>query len=155
MKIPLLSSYFSKEEKKAIVDAIRQAEKNTSGEIRVYFEKSTKNMATMDRALRAFKKLKMDETELKNGILIYIAFHDHQIAILGDQGIHKAVGDDFWNQELKILQTHFRKDQYVEGLTTAIALAGERLAAYFPWQKDDVNELSDDIYFEEDDPNTD
>ncbi|GAA5222416.1 TPM domain-containing protein [Membranihabitans marinus] len=150
MKNPLLSSYFNKEEKKDIVDAIRKAEKNTSGEIRVYFEKSTKGQPVLDRALKAFRKLKMDQTELKNGILFYIAFHDHQCAIIGDSGIHSIVGDEFWEKELKIMQTHFKEDQYVLGLTKAIILAGDRLAEYFPWQKDDINELSDDIYFEED-----
>ncbi len=146
----LISEYFSKDEKKAIVEAIREAEKNTSGEIRVYFEQSTKRMSTMDRAYRAFQKLGMQKTEQKNGVLIYIAFGDHECAIIGDRGIHEKVGHHFWEEELEILRSHFRRDEYVAGLQKAIRLAGERLAEYFPYQRDDVNELDDELYFDED-----
>lgn len=149
MKIPLISDYFSKEEKKAIVDVIREAEKNTSGEIRVYFERSTKGSNVLDRAYRAFKKLKMGNTELKNGVLFYIAFGEHKCAIIGDEGIHAKVGEQFWDQELEILQSYFRKDEYTQGLQKAIQLAGERLAHFFPFERDDVNELDDEIYFDE------
>lgn len=150
MKLPLISDYFTKSEKQTITDAIRQAELNTSGEIRVYFERSTKKMFVMDRAYRAFKKLKMDRTVLRNGVLFYVAFGDHKCAILGDEGIHSKVGDQFWSQELDILTEHFRQDEFVEGLVKAINLAGERLAEFFPYQRDDENELNDEIYFDED-----
>lgn len=149
MKNPLIRDYFSRQEKEKIVEAIRSAELNTSGEIRVYFENTTKKMSTLDRAYRAFKKLKMDRTDLNNGVLIYIAFKDHQCAIIGDSGIHEKVGDSFWEEEIRIMQFHFRKGEYTEGLTRAIELAGERLSAHFPWKRDDKNELSDDIYFDE------
>ncbi len=150
MKFPLISEYFSISEKQAIVEAIRDAEENTSGEIRVYFERSTKNMTSMERAYRAFQKLRMDRTELKNGVLFYVAFGDHECAILGDEGIHHKVGDHFWQEELEILRSHFRHDEYVEGLKKTIKLVGERLAEYFPYLREDVNELDDEIYFDED-----
>jgi len=150
MKLPLITEYFSKAEKQAILEAIRDAEQNTSGEIRVYFERSTKNMTAMERAYHAFHKLKMDRTELKNGVLFYVAFGDHECAILGDEGIHLKVGDHFWQEELEIMRTYFRRGEYVEGLEKAIKLAGERLAEYFPKSRDDVNELDDEIYFDED-----
>lgn len=150
MKLSLISDYFSKEEKKEVVDAIREAERRTSGEIRVYFERSTKKMTPMERAYRAFRKLRMDRTEQQNGVLIYIAFGDRECAIIGDREIHEKVGDDFWREELEILQTHFRRDEYVKGLQKAIHLTGEKLSYYFPHQRDDVNELDDEIYFDED-----
>lgn len=150
MMLGLISDYFSREEKKDIVEAIRLAEKDTSGEIRVYFERSTKNMSVMDRAYRAFEKLKMDSTAEGNGVLFYVAFGDHECAIIGGAGIHAKVGNQFWEEELEILQSHFRRDEYVSGLQQAIRLAGERLAQYFPYQRDDVNELDDEIYFDED-----
>ncbi len=149
MKFGLISEYFSREEKQAIVAAIRDAESNTSGEIRVYFERSTKNMTVMERAFRAFKKLRMEETTEGNAVLFYVAFGDHECAILGGSGIHAKVGDQFWEEELEILKSHFRKDEYVLGLQTAIRLAGERMAEYFPKKKEDVNELDDEIYFDE------
>ncbi len=150
MKLSLISDYFSKEEKQAVVDAIGQAEKQTSGEIRVYFERSTKKMTPMQRAYRAFRKLGMDKTEHQNGVLIYIAFGDRACAIIGDRGIHEKVGDHFWKEELEIMQTHFRRDEYVKGLQKTIQLVGEKLSYYFPYQRDDVNELDDEIYFDED-----
>ncbi|WP_236976002.1 TPM domain-containing protein [Membranihabitans maritimus] len=149
MKNPLIRDYFSKSDKEKIVKAIQEAELNTSGEIRVYFENSTKKMDTLDRAYQAFKKLEMDQTDLQNGVLIYIAFKDHKCAIIGDAGIHKKVGDAFWKEELEIMRSHFRNGKYTEGLTKVIKLAGERLSEYFPYQRDDKNELSDDIYFDE------
>ena len=149
MKLGLISEYFSREEKQAIVDAIRDAEKHTSGEIRVYFEHSTKNMPVLDRAYRAFQKLRMGETAEGNAVLFYVAFGDHECAILGGAGIHARVGDTFWKEELEILKYHFRQDEYVLGLQTAIRLAGERMAEYYPNQPDDVNELDDEIYFDE------
>ena len=150
MKLKLISDYFSKEEKKAIVDAIRDAEKNTSGEIRVYFERSTKSMNLMDRAYRAFRKLRMDRTEQQNGVLFYVAFGEHKCAILGDKGIHEKVGDRFWVEELEILKEHFQQDEFVLGLQKAIRLAGSRLSDFFPYHREDVNELEDEIYFDED-----
>src|SRR5680860_1707730 len=109
MKLPLISEYFSKEEKQAIVKAISEAEKNTSGEIRVYFERSTKKMKPIERAYRAFDKLRMGHTEQKNGVLFYVAFGDHKCAIIGDSGIHEKVGNDFWEEELELMQSHFRQ----------------------------------------------
>lgn len=150
MKLGLISAYFSKEEKQAIVDAIRDAERNTSGEIRVYFERSTKNMSVMDRAYRAFHKLQMDDTAEGNAVLFYVAFGDHECAIIGGAGIHARVGGQFWVEELEILKHHFRKDEYVVGLQTAIRLAGEKMAEYYPNQPHSVNELDDEIYFDED-----
>lgn len=150
MKLGLISEYFSKEEKKDIVDAIREAEQNTSGEIRVYFERSTKNMTVMDRAYRAFGKLRMDQTAEGNAVLFYVAFGDHECAIIGGAGIHRKVGDRFWEEELEILKSHFRRDEYVLGLQTAIRLAGERMAEYYPSRRDGENELEDEIYFDED-----
>lgn len=148
-KNPLIRDYFSEQDKENIVQAIQEAELNTSGEIRVYFENSTHNMESLDRAFRAFKKLGMDRTELKNGVLFYIAFKDHKCAIIGDSGIHNKVGDSFWEEELELMKSHFREGKYTEGLTKVIKLAGERLSQYFPYQRDDKNELSDDIYFDE------
>ena len=131
-------------EEQAIVLAIKNAEKNTSGEIRVHIEKTT-DKPPMERALELFYFLKMDATELKNGVLFYVAVKSKKFAILGDEGINKLVPANFWDEEKDILAAHFSKQEYAIGLERAIAKVGEKLKAFFPYQSDDTNELSDEI----------
>lgn len=140
---------FPRQDRESIVAAIAAAEAHTSGEIRVYVERTTDHADVMERARDAFKKLKMDQTFRRNGVLFYVAVEDRKCAILGDRGIHEKVGGGFWEQELEVLKKYFREQRFSEGLKEAILLAGEQLAAYFPPEEGDVNELDDDIYFEE------
>lgn len=138
--------YFSEENKLQITNAIRVAETNTSGEIRVHIEKHCKE-DVLDRAAFIFEKLKMHKTELRNGVLFYLAIEDHKFAILGDSGINQKVPDDFWEEIKEEMARHFREGNYTEGLSTGIRKAGEQLKQHFPYQQDDVNELSDEISF--------
>lgn len=137
-------SFLSKSEEQQIVKAIQEAEKNTSGEIRIHIEK-TSEKPPLERAKEVFYLLKMDETELKNGILIYIAYEDKQVAILGDRGIHEVTGDDFWNAEKDLLIHYFKSQKYVEGIAEVVGQIGAKLKAFFPYNLDDKNELSDEI----------
>jgi uncharacterized membrane protein len=139
------SEYFSEEEIAAVKSAIQAAEKNTSGEIRVHLEAYCRRKNVLDRAARVFAKLKMHKTKLRNGVLIYLAFEDRKFAIIGDKGINRVVGQNFWEDVRDILQDHFSKREFIEGLTKGIALTGEKLKVNFPYQLDDVNELPDDI----------
>ena len=139
-------NFFSKEEKEQIVNAIKAAEKNTSGEIRVHIENKCPG-DVMERALFWFGKLKMHETELRNGVLFYLAVKSRKFAIIGDEGINKAVPDDFWEKIKENMAAHFQKGEFAKGLSEGILEAGRALQQYFPYQKDDVNELSDDISF--------
>jgi uncharacterized membrane protein len=139
-----VEDFLTQEEEQAIVEAIRVAEKNTSGEIRVHIEKTT-SMDPYERAMEVFHQLKMDETELKNGILIYLAVEDRHFVICGDKGINDLVADDFWNTTKEIMKNHFKNGNFKQGLIDGILMAGEQLQKYFPWQQGDTNELSNEI----------
>lgn len=140
----LVESFLSQQEESDIIEAIRNAEKNTSGEIRIHLEENTEK-PPMDRAREVFFLLEMDKTAQKNGILFYINVLKKQFAILGDSGIDQAVPHDFWNDEKDILYKFFSQNEYKEGLVKAILKAGEKLKEFFPHQSDDINELSDEI----------
>lgn len=136
--------FLTKEDENEIVEAIRLAEKNTSGEIRVHIEQTTSKVP-FDRALEVFYELKMNETQLQNGVLIYLAIADKQFVICGDKGINEVVATDFWDSTKEIMAAQFKQGQFKQGLIDGIAKAGEQLKTYFPWQNDDTNELSNEI----------
>ncbi len=140
------SEFFSQEEKEKIVHAIEEAEKNTSGEIRVYIEKDCKT-DVLDRAAYIFKKLGMHKTQLRNGVLFYLALEDHKFAILGDAGINRVTPDDFWDNIKEKMLEYFKENRIADGLVKGILMAGEKLKEHFPYQQDDVNELPDEISF--------
>jgi uncharacterized membrane protein len=140
---------FTEEEKKKITAAIKEAELNTSGEIQVHLENHCKE-DVLDHAAHIFKTLKMHKTELRNGVLFYMAIKDHKFAILGDVGINQKVPENFWDDIKEHMLAHFKKDELTTGLSTGIRMAGEQLAAHFPFKKDDENELPDEISFGKD-----
>ena len=139
-----VEDFLTAEQEQNIVKAIKIAEKNTSGEVRVHIEKNTEK-PPMERALEVFHFLKMDATELKNGVLIYVAVESKKFAILGDEGINKLVPVGFWDSEKDLILTHFKNKEYALGLERAILEVGKKLKEFFPYQSDDTNELSDEI----------
>ncbi|RAR74191.1 TPM domain-containing protein [Flavobacterium aciduliphilum] len=139
-----VEDFLSKKEEAEVVEAIRMAEENTSGEIRVHVEKET-SIATIDRAMEVFSMLKMENTKDRNGVLIYVAVKSKQFAIYGDQGINNKVGDDFWNTTKDIMLNHFKNGNNKQALVEGILSAGQQLKHHFPYQNDDVNELSNEI----------
>lgn len=136
--------HLSEKEEQAVVKAIQEAEKNTSGEIRVHIEKSSEK-EPLERAKEVFLFLKMNETEARNGVLFYLAIEDHTIAILGDQGIDAVVPDDFWNSTKDLVISEFTKGAFGRGLVLGIEEAGKKLKDFFPYRSNDTNELSDEI----------
>lgn len=139
-----VEDFLTPEQEQFIVDAIREAEKNTSGEIRVDFEKNLQK-DPIERAQEVFFKLEMDKTKYKNGVLFYVAVDDHRFAIIGDEGIDKAVPDDFWESVKNEVISEFIKGNFAEGLVKGILHTGEKLKQYFPYKDDDKNELPDEI----------
>ncbi|UMB59763.1 TPM domain-containing protein [Lutibacter sp. A80] len=139
-----VEDFLTTAQEQVLVDTIQVSEKNTSGEIRVHIEKFTEK-SPMDRALEVFYLLEMDKTELRNGILIYVAVESKKIAILGDEGINNLVPTNFWDEELSLMLTHFKKGDFTKGLQLAIIEIGEKLKQFFPYQQNDINELSDEI----------
>ena len=138
--------YFTEEDQLKITNAIRVAETNTSGEIRVHIENHCAG-DVLDRAAYIFEKLEMHKTELRNGVLFYLAVEDRKFAILGDAGINKVVPEDFWESTKNVVVAKLKEGKYADGLADGIVKAGEQLKTHFPHQSDDVNELSDDISF--------
>lgn len=140
------NTLFSKAEKEDIVAAIKVAEMNTSGEVRVHVESSFKG-DVLDQAAFMFKKLGMLKTEQRNGVLFYLAAKNRKFAVIGDAGINAKVPDDFWEDVKAAMLGEFKDGKLAEGLVKGIRMAGEKLKEHFPHQSDDVNELSDDISF--------
>ena len=142
----MAKSLFSAEQIQQITDAIKEAELNTSGEVRVHIEQKCKG-DVLDRAATVFETLKMHKTEERNGVLFYLAVKDHKFAILGDAGINQKTGDQFWSEIKDKMQENFKAGSFTEGLTEGIKMAGLKLKTHFPYQSDDKNELSDEISF--------
>ncbi|MBF0491830.1 MAG: TPM domain-containing protein [Deltaproteobacteria bacterium] len=136
--------FFSPEESAQIVAAIEQAEKLTSGEIRVHLERKIKSDA-FEEAKRVFEKLGMTKTAERNGILFFLSLKDKRFALLGDRGIHEKVASDFWKIIRDEVLQNFKEEKYVEGLVAGIAKCGAKLAEHFPYQANDQNELSNEI----------
>jgi len=139
-------SFLTEQEQDLVTSAIADAEKMTSGEIRIAVEKHC-NGEAFDRATAYFTKLGMDKTSLHNGVLIYLAYDDHKFAIIGDRGINRVVPPDFWETTQVAMKAHFAGGNIVNGLIAGIRLAGEKLAIHFPHRNGDINELPNDIIF--------
>ncbi|MDC6351277.1 TPM domain-containing protein [Zeaxanthinibacter sp. PT1] len=139
-----VEEFLSPEEEQAIVQAILQAEQKTSGEIRVHLEPHT-DQDHFERAKEIFHSLKMDNTRERNGVLIYVAVADHKFVILGDKGIDQMVPEDFWESTRDIIQQHFKKGAFRDGLVAGILNAGQELKAHFPYDPDNRNELTNEV----------
>ena len=139
-----VEAFLTTTEEEEIIDAIRKAELKTSGEIRVHIEKTSKDDA-INRALEVFHFLKMDNTKLQNGVLIYVAVEDKTFVIFGDKGINDVVSKDFWDSTKNVMQLHFKSGNFKQGLIDGIIKSGEQLAKYFPWEHGDSNELPNEI----------
>jgi uncharacterized membrane protein len=140
------SDFFTKEQKTLIENAIREAELNTSGEIRVHIETEIKG-DVLDRAAYLFEYLGMHKTAQRNGVLFYLATKARKFAILGDAGINSKVPPDFWDQIKESIRVSFTEGKFAEGLSQGILTAGEHLKIHFPHQNNDINELTDEISF--------
>jgi len=144
----LLKNFFSEEDRKAILSAIQKAESLTSGEIRVRVENEG-GKDPMLVARRAFEKLGMRKTELRNGVLFFVTVKDRKFVILGDDGINQKVPKGFWEEVRDIAITNFQEGRFAQGLAEGIRKAGEQLSTFFPHQRGDVDELPNTISFAE------
>lgn len=130
-----------------MVEAIRFAEKQTSGEIRLYVESRCKFLNPVDRAVELFEQLDMHHTKDRNGVIVYVAMKDRQLAIFGDEGIHRKMGQAFWEAEVKKILAEFGEQHYADGIVKIISDIGDALKQHFPYDRGDQNELSDEIVF--------
>lgn len=134
----------TKSQEKILIESIQKAELHTSGEIKVHIEATCEN-SPIERAKAVFEHLGLQKTEQKNAVLIYWAYQSRKFAIIGDSGINQVVPADFWDSTKEIMRTFFQKSMYVEGIAAAVTEAGQQLKTYFPYDSNDVNEISDDI----------
>jgi uncharacterized membrane protein len=140
-----VEDFLSAKDEQQVIEAIRTAEKSTSGEIRVHLEKSHGEKDIFERSMEVFHALKMDNTKLSNGVLIYVAVEDRDFVIYGDRGINEVVPADFWESTKDAIVAQFKAGNYKQGLIDGILKAGEQLQKHFPWSEDVSNELSNDI----------
>lgn len=139
-----VEKFLSEDEEQEIVAAILEAERNTSGEIRVHIESHTR-LDHFERAKAVFHLLKMDNTKDENGVLIYVAVNDRKFVIFGDKGIDKVVPNTFWNTTRDTIAAQFKKGNYKKGIIEGILSAGRELETHFPWNHGDINELSNEV----------
>lgn len=140
--------FFTKEENEFIVQSIRDAERQTSGEVRVFVESKCSFIDALDRAKEIFTQFKMDNTEQRNGVLFYVALKDRQLAIFADSGIHQAVGEQYWRDVVNQILVLFNKENYASGIKECILKIGDALKTHFPYNAEtDKNELPDEIIF--------
>ncbi|RPD44714.1 TPM domain-containing protein [Paracnuella aquatica] len=142
------TEFFSHTEQEQILAALRAAEQRTSGELRIFVESRCRYVDAIDRAAELFFQLQMDATSQRNGVLLYLALADHQVAIYGDAGIHEKVGQQYWEAEVGKMLRHFREQHPVDGIIECLGDIGDALHQFFPYdQSTDKNELPDDIIF--------
>jgi len=139
-------NFFTAEQQDDILQAIRDAELDTSGEIRVHIENKCVG-DVLDCAAYIFKKLEMHKTAQRNGVLFYLSIKNRTFAVIGDSGINAVVPENFWESTKSLMINHFREERFSEGLVEGIMQAGLQLKKYFPRQTDDKNELSDELSF--------
>ena len=140
--------FFSAADKAQIVEAIRMAEKETSGEIRIYVESKNAYVDAIDRAAEVFFKLKMQQTDHRNAVLLYIAMDHHELALFADEGIYQKAGAEYWNAAVKNMIAQFTKDNISNGIEQCVAQIGQTLKEKFPYiPTEDKNELPDEIVF--------
>lgn len=139
---------FTPEERNRIVEAVRLAEHRTSGEVRVFVERRCRYIDAFDRAGELFYQLKMDKTIDRNGVLLYVALKDHQLAVFADEGIYKKMGSEYWSLEVQKMIVAFNRDDYAEGIRQCVDDIGQALHQHFPFNNTtDKNELPDEIVF--------
>lgn len=138
--------FFTREQIDDIKQAIMNAELDTSGEIRVHIDTKCKG-EVMEKALKVFKRLKIHDTELRNGVLFYLAVKNRKFAVIGDTGINEVVPEQFWEGIKANMLDAFREGNFTDGLIDGITLTGTYLKKHFPYKTDDVNELPDEISF--------
>ncbi|MEG0499585.1 MAG: TPM domain-containing protein [Rikenellaceae bacterium] len=140
------TNFLNEQQKQTIMNAIAEAEKDSSAEIRVHLDSMCLGNP-VTAAIKQFNALKMHDTKEHNGVLVYVAYKSRKCAIVGDEGINKLVDPKFWDECYNLMATHFKIDDFGGGIAAAVLKAGEKLKEFFPYQSDDVNELSDEISF--------
>lgn len=139
-------NFLNEEQKQEILRAIEGAENGTSAEIRVHLDSMCLGNP-VTAAVKQFTALNMQNTKERNGVLVYVAYKSRKCAIVGDEGINNIVEATFWDDCYHLMSNHFKNNDFSGGISAAVTKAGNKLKELFPYQSDDVNELSDEISF--------
>ena len=143
-----LEDFIPLEGQRRIAQAITEAERKTSGEICVHATPHCLG-ETLPQAEAVFNAMGLYRTQRRNAVLIYIAYRDRKVAILGDEGVNRQVSEGFWDEALQLLTYHLKRHSPVEGICAAVALIGDLLKDLFPADRDDINELSNEVSYED------
>lgn len=141
-----MKRFLSEDECDRVVRSISEAEHKSSGEIRIHIDNKCPG-DPKERALRTFHALKMENTAMRNGVLIYVSPSDRKLAVIGDKGINRVVSSGFWKDICISLSKAFAAGLFADGLCEAVLMVGVKLKEYFPYLEDDVNELPDEVTF--------
>ena len=142
------NGFLTEEESTRIEQAIAEVELTTSAEVKVVVLRYCWDDIYV-KAARIFSKFRLDKTELRNCVLVMLVVTNQEYLIYGDEGIHEKVGDGFWDDVRDEMLTHFVCDHFGDGLVHAVHRVGEKLADYFPYQTDDVDEIPNEVIFED------
>ena len=137
--------FLTKLEHDRIVQAIREAEMKTSGEIRVLIQRGKLKSDPVVAAQRKFRRLDMHKTRERNAVLIFVAPRAHKFAVIGDKAVHEKCGEEFWQHIVEEMRTHFQNEKFSHALVEAIEKIGKVLASHFPRARANANELPDEI----------
>jgi uncharacterized membrane protein len=139
-----VDEFLTRAERDRVRDAVRNAEKRTSGEVRVHLDAAIME-GVLDHAAFVFDDLGMKKTKDRNGVLLYVSVPSRKVAVIGDAGIHVKSGQHYWDSVLELVLSHFREGRYCDGLCAGVERIGEQLREHFPYERDDMNELDDDV----------
>ncbi len=136
--------FISKLGQETIVAAIAEAERQTSGEIRVFISRRNRPDGLAAAQARFFRLL-MHETRDHNAVLIYVAPVAQTFAVVGDEAANAKVREGFWNDVREAMEADFKAGRFTSGIIHAVQLVGEELRRHFPRRPDDSNELPNKI----------
>ena len=139
-----VETFLDAAERQRVAQAIAEAERRTSGEVRVHLDEHIED-DVLDHAAFVFEELGMHRTKDRNGVLIYVSTGDRKVAVVGDTGINERVPAGFWTDVVGVLKLHFAAGRRAEGLCEAVGMVGEKLKALHPYQSDDRDELSNEV----------
>ncbi len=141
-----MSEFLNTIQMASLVEAIKKAEDHSTGEIRVHIDSTTEeNNAKI--AFEVFKSLGMDKTKERNAVLFHVNFEQKYLTIIGDKGIHEKVQQKFWNDLHDKITKAFSEGKYFDGLHDAILETGFELKKFFPINRENPNELPNEITF--------
>jgi uncharacterized membrane protein len=138
--------FLTEAETAAVNSAVKEAERRTSAELKVVLARHCwGDLKT--KAHKVFRELGLEHTEQRNCVLILLVTTNREFLIYGDEGIHAKVGQSLWDDVQLGMQEAFGRGKLGEGIAFGLRRIGDKLAQYFPHQRNDVDEISNEIVY--------